>query len=131
MKRNCSRKRGQTLVEWALVLPVLLLIVLVVLDLGRAVYYYSVVHNAAREGARYGSIHPTDEDGIRTTTRDKAIGLNPSDVNVNIEQVGTIPFVKIRVSVTYNFVPVTPMVANLTGSGGFMLTTESRMKIEQ
>ncbi len=44
-------KHGQSLVEFAILLPVFLLIVVVIFDLGRAVYYYSVIFNAAREGA--------------------------------------------------------------------------------
>ena len=61
------RTRGQSLVEIAILLPLLLLIFMLMLDLGRAVYYYSVIHNAAREGARYGVIHPDDDSaGIQT-----------------------------------------------------------------
>lgn len=41
---------GQSLVEFAIVLPVLLLLVVMIFDLGRAVYYSSAIHNAAREG---------------------------------------------------------------------------------
>ena len=47
-----GRQDGQTLVEFALVLPIFLLVVFGVFDLGRAVYTNSVVSQAAREGAR-------------------------------------------------------------------------------
>ncbi len=49
-----SRQRGQDLVEFALVLPLLLLIVVGVMDLGRAFFAAIAVANVAREGARYG-----------------------------------------------------------------------------
>jgi len=48
---------GQALVEFALVLPVLLLLFLAAVDLGRLFYAYVGVENAAREGAAYGMSH--------------------------------------------------------------------------
>jgi Flp pilus assembly protein TadG len=52
-----ARETGQALVEFALVLPVFLLIVFGVFDLGRAVYAYNTVANAAREGARVAAVN--------------------------------------------------------------------------
>jgi Flp pilus assembly protein TadG len=46
------RRRGQALVEFALVLPVLLLILFGIVDFGRAIYAFNAVSNAAREGGR-------------------------------------------------------------------------------
>jgi Flp pilus assembly protein TadG len=45
-------KRGQSLVEMALVAPFLIMILLMVIDCGRAAYDYSALAGAAREGAR-------------------------------------------------------------------------------
>ena len=50
---------GQSLVEIAISLPVLLLIVLGLADFGRAFYYTSAIANAAREGAIYVSRQPS------------------------------------------------------------------------
>lgn len=59
-----KRKNGQGLVEFALILPLLLLLVLGVINFA----YFFTVHaslvNAAREGARYGMVHPADTAGI-------------------------------------------------------------------
>ncbi len=44
------------MVEFALVLPMLLLCFLGVTELGRAVYYYNSISNLAREGARFGVV---------------------------------------------------------------------------
>ena len=44
--------RGQALVEFALALPILILLLVGIFDLGRAVYAFNTVNNAAREGAR-------------------------------------------------------------------------------
>jgi len=59
-----SGERGQGLVEIALVLPVFLLIVLGTIDFGRAIYYYSVISNGAREGARYAIVHGSKAQSI-------------------------------------------------------------------
>ena len=52
------RERGQSLVETAVVLPILLLLVAAIVDFGRAFDVYIVLTNAAREGARWGSVNP-------------------------------------------------------------------------
>jgi Flp pilus assembly protein TadG len=46
------RKRGQSLVEMAMIAPFLVMMILMVIDCGRAVFTYSVLAGAAREGAR-------------------------------------------------------------------------------
>jgi Flp pilus assembly protein TadG len=50
---GCSR-RGAAAVEFALILPLLITLVLGCIDFGRFAYYYIAVTNAARAGASYG-----------------------------------------------------------------------------
>ena len=60
--------RGQSLAEFAIVLPVLLILVLGSIDLGRLFFAYISITNAARIGAQYASTSPnasTDVTGIR------------------------------------------------------------------
>jgi hypothetical protein len=45
-------QRSQALIEFALVSPVLLLLLFGIVDIGRAVFYYDTISHAAREGAR-------------------------------------------------------------------------------
>jgi Flp pilus assembly protein TadG len=52
------RERGQSLVEFALVIPVFLLILMGVVDFGMAIYKFNGVSQAAREIARVTSVHP-------------------------------------------------------------------------
>lgn len=54
------REKGQGLLEFALILPVLLLVAVGLLDLGRAFFAAIVITNASREGARYLTLHPDD-----------------------------------------------------------------------
>src|SRR5437870_2601945 len=55
MNRLVWDERGQSLVEFALALPVLLLLLLGLADFGRAFYYTSTIANAARVGAEYAA----------------------------------------------------------------------------
>ena len=54
-----GRSRGQSLVEFALVAPVLLLILLVGIDAGRLFFGWVNLQNTARIGANFAGIHPT------------------------------------------------------------------------
>jgi hypothetical protein len=60
------------LIEFALVSPVLLLLLFGIVDIGRAVFYYDTVNHAAREGARTAvrasSPLPTNADVLATVT---------------------------------------------------------------
>jgi hypothetical protein len=56
MRAHERSSAGQTLVEFALVIPLILLIVIGVLDVGRAVYTNSALSQAAREGARLAAV---------------------------------------------------------------------------
>src|ERR1700730_2158829 len=65
-------ERSQALIEFALVSPVLLLLLFGIVDIGRAVFYYDTVNHAAREGARTavrasGQL-PTNADVLATVT---------------------------------------------------------------
>lgn len=50
-------ERGQSLVETALVLPILLIILMGIFDFGRAIYAYNAVSNSAREAARLAIVN--------------------------------------------------------------------------
>ena len=141
-RRNC--RSGQSLVEFALMLPILLLILVVLFDLGRAVYYYSVIHNAAREGARYGIILNDEETacttpdtaGIEAAVHQRAIGLKVDDITVasacvNIYDANDVLISsKIRVDVSYTFEPVTPLASMFISEGTISLHSTSSMNVE-
>ncbi len=99
-----SVSTGQALVEFAIILPVLVLLLLGVLDLGRSFNAYIIITNAAREGASYGSMHPNDTTGIiqRTLTEAQSSGivLNASNVTITTTRVSGTPM---QVTVIYNF----------------------------
>ncbi len=56
---------GVAALEFAIVLPVLILLIAGMMDLGHAFYLKQVITNASREGARYGILYKADADGNR------------------------------------------------------------------
>lgn len=62
-------KRGQSLVELAISLPVMVLILLGTVDFGMAIFTYSILRDAAQEGALYGSFNPGNKVEIETRAR--------------------------------------------------------------
>jgi len=71
LKLACS-ERGSSLVEFALIIPVLSLLLLGAIDFGRAYYLGIEVSNAARAGAQYGAGNPTDTAGMQTAANKDA-----------------------------------------------------------
>lgn len=67
-------QRGQTLAEFALVLPIFLLVVFGLFDVGRAVFTYNSLTNAAREAARLAVVNQ-DEALVATRAQASAIGV--------------------------------------------------------
>jgi len=76
-----ARRRGQSLVEFAMIAPFLIMILLLVVDCGRAAYDYSTLAGAAREGARAaittGNNRP-DNSRVIGAVEQNAIGLSLS-----------------------------------------------------
>ena len=103
LRRIHRGERGQSAVEVALVLPVLLLMLAGMVDFGRAFRGYIVVNNAAREGARYGSLFPHDADGIVNAAKQGGADIGPllGADDIDIEGLGAPGGDTIRVTVTY------------------------------
>ena len=106
------RERGQSLVETAIVFPILLLLLAAVVDFGRAFDAYIVLTNAAREGARWGSVNPElPLDDVRQIVMDDVLGSgtnitdwtgfgdDPGDIIVEVQDKGQ----EVKVTVTYDF----------------------------
>ena len=70
-------QQSQALIEFALISPVLLLLLFGIIDIGRAVFYYDTLSHAAREGARTAVIAsntlPTNAD-VLATVRTQLVG---------------------------------------------------------
>jgi hypothetical protein len=67
-----KESRGQSLVELAISLMVLLLLLLGAVETSLAIFQYITIRDAAQEGAVYGSFEPGDENGIKYRAVDAA-----------------------------------------------------------
>ena len=108
-------ERGQSLVEFTLLLPFLLALLFGSIEVSRAVYAQNALTNAAYRGAYYGMIHPTDVEGIKAAAISSAIGiaLTQADVQVTCEPCDSRQ--PIDVAITYRFESVfTPLVPTFT-----------------
>lgn len=131
--KQCSKSAGQTLIEFALLIPVVLALILGFLDLGRAIFYYSSLSNAVREATRYAIVqNPYDEEKIKDKLVDYAFALtntpNPLDRNdiiITLLPLDNDPKTNISITATYVFVPITPFIA----PDGFTLEVQSNMRI--
>jgi Flp pilus assembly protein TadG len=87
--RNRHRdQRGAAALEFALIVPILVMVVFGIVDFGWAMNRDTLVNNAAREGAREGSLNP-DQTAIATVVRNslssvEAVGTTPSKITVTV-----------------------------------------------
>lgn len=79
-----GRQRGQALVEFALILPVFFLVVAGMIDFGLGIYSDLTLVNAAREGARLGTVDPGNTTAIEQRVRAMADNLDPARLSVRI-----------------------------------------------
>ena len=84
-RRRAGRNdRGVALVEFALVLPLLCLLVFGVIDFGFMVNRDTLINNAAREGAREGTLNP-DESDIIDVVESSLGSLDADDLTVTVD----------------------------------------------
>lgn len=76
-------ERGVTLVEMAIVIPLLIVLIMGMVDMGRALAAQITLQDAVSEGALFGSQNPNDYTEVRARVMDAAdIPLQADDVTV-------------------------------------------------
>lgn len=113
-EKRRKASKGQSLVEFTLVLPVLLIILAGLLDLGRLYYAYVAVTDAAAEGARYGAMYSQDTHGIKVRASEASGGLVPIDED---QVTVVVSSGSIRVTVNYSVTILTPLVNAIVPGG--------------
>lgn len=119
-----GRSRAQALAEFAIGLPVLLLVIGITIDFGRVYYYDVSLRDAAFAAARYAGMNPADDAGIKNA----AVNAAPSGVLTTATVTISTPVVPgcdgsrvsgcpLQISVSYVFSPMTPIITALTGTG--------------
>lgn len=145
MNKNRFRKKqhekGQSLVELAVSLPVILLILLGTFDFGMALFSFSILRDAAQEGALYASFNPGNKVQIENRARNilprqegevfsSPVDLRNKDtvaVEIKVKgkacqgvTKGIANYVEVRV--TYNYPIVMPFTGDIVGSDTIKLT---------
>jgi Flp pilus assembly protein TadG len=131
--RRNTREDGQSLIEFALVLPVFIFVVMGIVDFGMALRAYVTVTNSSREGARYAIVCPStvNDDLVKTRVLNYSSGLvQTADVVVTwqtpAERCKSGDSVKVQASTDYHY--ITPLGAFLPGP--LRLSASSTMRAE-
>ena len=141
LRRNPLRRRrrdgvrsGQGMVELAISLPLLLLLMLGTIDLGRVFFDYVQLRNAVREGAGYGARMPDDTAGITLRVNRHGIPANTT-IAVSCSDCGTsggqaTGTGTIIVTANHTFTPVTTsFLQTWFGLGPINMTVTSQMRV--
>jgi Flp pilus assembly protein TadG len=151
------RSGGQSLVEFALVIPIIILLIVGFVEIGRAVFAYNTIANAARQAVRVAVVNQisdvTDCDETRPvedpyephwSLRGCAIaaaaplGITTANVSVSYTPPASTtlscsPVLHVgclaAVTVTYQYTPSTPFVSSLIGP--ISMTQTSEMPVER
>ena len=151
MKRPQSHlmrsERGQSLVEFALTLPMLLVVMFMVTEFGRALYQYNILAQATREGARVGVVSAEADVPVvgpdRMTELLSAAGIESGELSElsctvveNYQGTGT-KVVVAKADLPFRWILQGNMPTNPGGAGGvvapdqdFVLRAETVMKAE-
>ena len=136
-RRINPEQRGQAILEFAVIFPLFLILVMGVVDFGWALKSYITVTNAAREGARYAVICPSTDAAVKTRVADYSDGLLTAD-NVSLFWEGGTRCTSenyVEVTTTYDHEFITPLPGMLSTLGGLVpdhvvLTSSTKMRQE-
>jgi hypothetical protein len=144
-RHSHGRQRGQSLVEFAAVVPIFLLVVMGIVDFGIGLKTWIQVTNAAREAARYGAIHCSagEIDGtpvidlVEQRAIDTADGLEfeAGDISVSANCDKGHATESLQVDVDYDYKLISPLGGLMSTIGGgipstFTLSSRAEMRIE-
>jgi Flp pilus assembly protein TadG len=134
MRNRKHGQRGQALMEFGLVFMVFLLVLYGIMEFGRMVASYNVLAGAAREGARYATVHGSASSStasstdIQTIVRNWSLGLDTSSVMVTTTWTpSNRPGSTVKVSASYAMLPFTGLILK----NNMTLTSSSTMVISQ
>lgn len=138
--RACDREEGAAAVEFALVFPILVLLLLGIIQFGIVFYQWLEIEHAAREGARWASMRDAGSYGsqlaaTKAVVKDAAPGVTLTDDDITVVPANpTIEDFKLPVTVTvsYDAPIVAPWMGEFFGVTGttFTLKASATQRIE-
>lgn len=113
-------EKGQSLIEFAFTLVIILVLLVGMIDLGRAIFTYLALRDGAQEGAAYASYEPTGNVTARVCSSSNMLQDECSRGHINIETTilgSPCAGNGVQVRVTYpSFTLVTPFLGSLLGT---------------
>lgn len=114
-RKKVISKDGASLVEFAFVVVIFFMVIFGIIDLGRGLFMYHHVGNAAREGSRFAIVHGSTSlsPASATDVSDYVKSISPLDAN-NVIVTTTwdpdnMPGSRVKVQVQYNFISILPI----------------------
>jgi Flp pilus assembly protein TadG len=132
--RRARDERGAAIVEFAIILPAFLLILLGVMDFGKVMYYFQASTQAASTGARQAAVDRWPDDDtvnfqswVRSQLKTNELRAD-ARVCVVFPDAATTPGkrVEVKVQVPYDI----PLVNAFTGGNDLLVRTSATMRIE-
>ncbi|MGB2695482.1 MAG: TadE family protein [Dehalococcoidia bacterium] len=127
-RRLANSNRGQSLVEFAFVVPILFILVFGIIDFGVGLHSWITVTNAAREGARLGAVHGTQAEVI-ARVHERASNLDQASLDVLVTNAEGDPGQPVRVQVDYEYDLITPL-GSILHMPSLDMSAKSEMRIE-
>ena len=125
LKKFNKHHEGQSLVEFALVVPIYILILMGIIEFGRAWMTMNILSSASREGARIAAVTGPDVSSVNTAVQNVLSASNLPSGTINVS--GPNSNREVRVTVTINYNPITGgLVPGLSNSIQLSRTTTMR-----
>ncbi|MGD8684132.1 MAG: TadE/TadG family type IV pilus assembly protein [Chloroflexota bacterium] len=139
MDANKQKQRGQAIGEFALIIPLLFVMIVALLDFGRIVYVNNALAEGAREGARWGAVQgraatTAGLTSVADETKARMTAVPNPSVTVSCDRlITTTPNCStgdiIEVTATSVVSPMTPIIGQFIGP--VTLTSTAKMSIHQ
>ncbi|SHF22609.1 TadE/TadG family type IV pilus assembly protein [Caloramator proteoclasticus] len=124
------RKKGQALIEFSILLPIILLIVMGISEFGIMLNSYLTIQNASREGARLGIMGADDNEIVQAVYSSAShIDTNKLNVTITPNDSNRKSGETLRVRVEYEYDLLIPIIKNILGNQ-VELTAETAMRVE-
>lgn len=130
MRKLVRRENGQSTVEFALVLPVLLLLFMGIVEFGRIISSYMIINNLAREGARFAAVGKTDSQ-ITTILLNEHATLDVDKLQVQFSPTYSdrVKGESLKVTVNYTVDLITPLIPEFLPNP-LPISAECTMRLE-
>lgn len=111
-----KRRKGQSIVEFAILVPILLLVLIAIIEFGLMFNSYLILQTSARDAARQLSIGVSDTE-VTSQIKAQAYGIDLAQLSISISptEATRIAGDDVTVELIYTHTIITPFLAAITG----------------